>query len=190
MIAVSVFLYVISLFVISSSRIELETSIKCATLHHNDIVKGKLLERPELYTAPHWRPRGDSNPRPFCPFLYSFCPMVANSVDSSDPSVQRTESCGTICTRRRSANSNGLRQPSTTPFLAGLELSVSSADSSLVDYLNSSTPESDHRHGLSCGELDLNQRPLGYEPSELPDCSIPPCVYTVYHVFFNMSTTF
>lgn len=26
---------------------------------------------------------------------------------------------------------------------------------------------------LSCGELDLNQRPLGYEPSELPDCSIP-----------------
>lgn len=22
-------------------------------------------------------------------------------------------------------------------------------------------------------ELDLNQRPLGYEPSELPDCSIP-----------------
>ena len=22
-------------------------------------------------------------------------------------------------------------------------------------------------------ELDLNQQPLGYEPSELPDCSIP-----------------
>ena len=25
-----------------------------------------------------------------------------------------------------------------------------------------------------CGWLDLNQRPLGYEPSELPDCSTPP----------------
>ena len=26
-------------------------------------------------------------------------------------------------------------------------------------------------------ELDLNQRPLGYEPNELPDCSIPRYLY-------------
>src|SRR5208282_6595626 len=26
--------------------------------------------------------------------------------------------------------------------------------------------------------LDLNQRPLGYEPNELPDCSTPHCQYT------------
>src|SRR5207247_3922943 len=31
--------------------------------------------------------------------------------------------------------------------------------------------------------LDLNQRPLGYEPNELPDCSTPHCEYseTVHH---------
>ena len=28
-----------------------------------------------------------------------------------------------------------------------------------------------YSHG--CGGLDLNKRPLGYEPSELPDCSTP-----------------
>ena len=26
-------------------------------------------------------------------------------------------------------------------------------------------------------EMDLNQRPLGYEPNELPGCSIPRCKY-------------
>ncbi len=25
--------------------------------------------------------------------------------------------------------------------------------------------------------MDLNHRPSGYEPDELPDCSIPRCVY-------------
>ena len=29
---------------------------------------------------------------------------------------------------------------------------------------------------FGCGGLDLNQRPLGYEPSELPDCSTPQCL--------------
>ena len=29
-------------------------------------------------------------------------------------------------------------------------------------------------------ELDLNQRPSGYEPDELPSCSIPRSVYTPY----------
>ena len=28
-------------------------------------------------------------------------------------------------------------------------------------------------------ELDLNQRPSGYEPDELPDCSIPRCNVTI-----------
>ncbi len=29
-------------------------------------------------------------------------------------------------------------------------------------------------------ELDLNQRPLGYEPNELPDCSIPQRIEALY----------
>ena len=29
-------------------------------------------------------------------------------------------------------------------------------------------------------ELDLNQRPPGYEPDELPDCSIPRQMYVVF----------
>lgn len=31
-------------------------------------------------------------------------------------------------------------------------------------------------------ELDLNQRPLGYEPNELPDCSIPRYGHFVIHI--------
>ena len=39
-------------------------------------------------------------------------------------------------------------------------------------------------------ELDLNQRPSGYEPDELPSCSIPRRTYILYAYFKNMSILF
>ncbi len=41
--------------------------------------------------------------------------------------------------------------------------------------------------------LDLNQRPLGYEPNELPDCSTPrliESVVTYYNIIKILSTHF
>lgn len=32
-------------------------------------------------------------------------------------------------------------------------------------------------------ELDLNQRPFGYEPNELPGCSIPRYVFIIHQLF-------
>ncbi len=37
-------------------------------------------------------------------------------------------------------------------------------------------------------ELDLNQRPFGYEPNELPGCSIPRCVSIVARNFDKNKT--
>lgn len=153
-IAASVFMYVISLFVVSSSRIELETSIKCATLHHDDIVKRQTARTTRAIHGSHWKPRWDSNPRPFCLILlYLFAPC--------------RQTLETPQTRRSNARSRAAqfalseevqtptvsRKPSTTPILAGLEPADTSADSSLADYLNSSASESDHRRGLSGGGM-------------------------------------
>ena len=38
-------------------------------------------------------------------------------------------------------------------------------------------------------ELDLNQRPSGYEPDELPSCSIPRYIIALFQVPYNYTTT-
>ena len=38
--------------------------------------------------------------------------------------------------------------------------------------------------------LDLNQRPFGYEPNELPDCSTPRCTVLLYIINALLSTLF
>ena len=83
MIAASVFLYVISLFAVSSSRIELETSIKCATLHHNDIAKRQTARTTRAVHGSHWEPRWDSNPRPFCLIPPASAGILADYLNSS-----------------------------------------------------------------------------------------------------------
>jgi len=143
-------MYVISLFVVSSSRIELETLIKCATLHQNDIAKGKLFYHLNYPALTGWDWARTSN---LSALFYS---------THSAPWWQTLE---TPQTRRSNARSRAAqfalseevqtptvsRKPSTTPILAELEPADTSADSSLADYLNSSASESDHRRGLSSG---------------------------------------
>lgn len=149
-IAASVFMYVISLFVVSSSRIELETSIKCATLHHNDIY-----ERQTVLPLKLPCPCGlglDLNQQSFCLIYSTHSAPWWRTLKTPQTRQSNTRSrAAQFALSEEVQTPTVSRKPSTTPLLAGLEPAATSADSSLADYLNSSASESDHRHGLSGG---------------------------------------
>ena len=137
---------------VSSSRIGLETSIKCATLHHNDIAKRQTARTTRAIYGSQWKPSGTPTHALFALFYSTYSAPCRQTLET--PQTRRSNArsrAAQFALGEEVRTPTVYRKPSTTPILAGLKPAVTSADSSLADYLNSSASESDHRRGLSSG---------------------------------------
>lgn len=116
--------------------------------------KGKLLERPELYTVPTGNRGGTPTHALFALFYSTYSAPWWQTLET--PQTRRSNArsrAAQFALSEEAQTPTVSRKPSTTPILAGLKPAVTSADSSLADYLNSSASESDHRRGLSGGGM-------------------------------------